>query len=151
MKRGRPTKYKAEYCEELRKFFSKKRFQKLKTIITGKNDYQKEETKLIANELPTLERFAEKIEVDRDTLSNWGKEHKDFFGTIRQCQNIQKDFLIQNGLLGLYQSNFAIFVAKNLTDMRDRQEQDINIKGELDISVKDEINKIYGKSHSDPG
>jgi len=144
---GRPTKYKKKYCQELKKFFSKERFREIKIITTGKNNYSKEEIKLIANELPTLERFAEKIEVDEDTITNWGKKHKEFFGAIGACKAIQKDFLIQNGLLGLYQSNFAIFVAKNLTDMKDKTEQEVDIKGKLDVSLDKEIEKIYGNSN----
>jgi len=129
-KTGRPTLYTPELNEELRDFFSKDRFATITVVTTGKNDYCKEEEKRVANELPTFERFAEVKGISRDTLYEWEKNHPEFSDTMEKCRQIQKDFLIQNGLMGLYQSNFAIFVAKNFTDMKDKSEVDMTTKGD---------------------
>lgn len=129
---GRPTEYKKEVNKKLADFFSKERFSTITVITTGKNDYCKEEEKRVAAELPTFEKFAESINISRDTLYEWANKHPEFSDTMDRCRQIQKDFLIQNGLLGLYQSNFAIFVAKNLTDMKDKTE--IEHGGNLSIN-----------------
>lgn len=136
-KLGRPTDYKPEYCDEIREFFDRELTKTLKTVITGKNDYSREEEKEIANELPTFERFAVNIGVNKDTLYEWEKVHPEFSDSMEECRQIQQDFLVQNGLKGLYQSNFAIFVAKNYTGMRDKTE----IEHSGSISVKDILTK----------
>lgn len=135
---GRPSKYKPKYIKEMIKFFNIEPFRVEKVITTGKNDYRKEEPKLIANTFPTMERFACNINVDTDTLVEWasaknksGKlKYPEFSVTYKKCKSMQKDILVANGLNGLYQSNFAIFVAKNATDMRDKQEVDVTSQDE---------------------
>lgn len=62
MTRGRPTKYKSEYCAEIISFFSKKTFHEIK---------DKSSLKRIANPLPYLSSFARKIGVNQDTLHEW--------------------------------------------------------------------------------
>jgi len=145
---GRPSEYKKIYCSQLKKFFSKKRFEIIKVVTTGKNNYRKEEQKRLASELPTFEVFAEKIGISRDTLYEWGKKHKEFSDTMEDCRGIQKDFLIQNGLLGLYSSNFAIFVATNLTELKHKQEIDHTSKGEKLGYSEEQINAIIKRHNS---
>jgi len=51
--------------------------------------------------------------------------------------------LITNGLNGHYASNFAIFVAKNLTDMRDVQENRlVDKKGNDLVSSEDVAERV---------
>ena len=77
-----------------------------------------------ACDFPTFERFAYSIGVHRETLRNWCDVSPEFFAAYKKAEMLQKDILIQNGLMGGYEKTFAIFTAKNVTDMRDRQELD---------------------------
>jgi hypothetical protein len=95
-------------------------------------EYQK-----VPNKLPTLEDFAYDIGVDVDCMVNWAKakdkrgrlKHPRFFGAYTRAKQLQKQFLINNGLAGLTPPSSFIFVAKNITDMDDKQGIDITSKG----------------------
>lgn len=129
MTAGRPTKYKEEYCEQIIEFFNREPFEyveieqenedgdMVKTIALDKfqNPIR------VPSPLPTKERFAFSIGVHRETLLNWEKEHDEFFDAIKKAEDLQKDILIQNGLVQAYDKTFAIFVAKNVTDMADKK------------------------------
>lgn len=119
---GRPTKYNDKYCQEIIEFFDKEPF-KVMTSDNGK-------VELMPCSLPTFERFAFKIGVHRDTLHEWLKKHPEFSDAYKKAKDLQKDILIQNGLVGAYDKTFAIFVAKNVTDMSDKVETDITSGGE---------------------
>jgi len=120
---GRPTKYKPEYCQELIEFFDREPYRPLVVdgvALTDKNG----RAVFTPCEFPTFERFAYKIGVHRETLRNWCDKYPDFFAAYKKAEMLQKDILIQNGLMGQYEKTFAIFTAKNVTDMRDKQEID---------------------------
>lgn len=103
---GRPTDYHPKYCEEIVTFFSKK-----PTKLAGE--------KLIAEDMPFIEAFARSIDVTHKTLLNWCDTYPEFLQAYKKAKEMQKEFLISNGLNGLYNPTFAIFTAKNITDMRD--------------------------------
>ena len=130
---GRPTKYKSEYCQAIIKFFSHKPYISKKVITTGKNDYKKESFQLVPNAFPRFDRFADSIGVNGDTLVEWTKavypdshpkagqlKYPEFSAAYTRAKELQKWFLIENGLTGLYNPRFAIFAATNITDMREK-------------------------------
>ncbi len=118
---GRPTKYKPEHCAAIVAFFSVEPYEEQKTIYGIKRS---------SNKLPTFAAFARSIGVNEDTVVQWSKKHEEFTAAYNAAKGLQKDFLIQNGLAGLYPPAFAIFTAKNITDMTDRTETDITSKGQ---------------------
>lgn len=132
-KMGAPTKYKEEYCETVLEFFDKPLYEYIyideeddegnvkKTVATNKSG----EPIRVPAPLPTKERFAFSIGVHTNTLLNWANENPDFLCAIKKAENLQKDILIQNGLIQAYDKTFAIFVAKNVTDMSDKKELEI--------------------------
>lgn len=135
-KEGRPTKYKEEYCDQIIEFFNQ---QPYTFVEVDQEDSEGNITRSVAVDkfgnaikvpcaLPTKERFAFKIGVHRETLLNWASSHPEFFDAIKKAEDLQKDILIQNGLVQAYDKTFAIFVAKNVTDMKDKQEIDMNAK-----------------------
>lgn len=153
-KGGRPSKYKPEYSEELIEFMSRERYRKeeykKKEIITNGKKHVEVEYKYIPNDIPFLTEFARKIGISYKVMMNdWPKAHKDFRIAIEKAKELQKEFLIKNGTMGLYNPAFAIFTAKNITDMRDKV--DVETKSEvehthkLDTKNVDEVLKLKQK------
>lgn len=122
---GCPTKYKPEYCEQIVEYFNKPSYEPIiikddegnETVATNKQG----KPIMKPCSLPTKEGFAFSIGVHSETLINWAKKFAEFFEAIKKAENLQKNILIQNGLIGNYEKTFAIFVAKNVTDMKDQQ------------------------------
>lgn len=121
---GCPTKYKPEYCEQIITYFNKPAYEPI--IIKDDNGNETVATNKQGKpifkpcSLPTKEGFAFSIGVHSETLINWAKKFVEFFEAIKKAENLQKNILIQNGLIGNYEKTFAIFVAKNVTDMKDQ-------------------------------
>lgn len=162
---GQPTKYKPEYCDMMTEFFSGEKYKRVliedeeRETKTGKT--RKTKYKYMANDLPFLEAFARKIGVSYVTLYNWAHEKVDksnpesdyknpeFFEAYKEAKQLQKEFLIVNGLNGLYMPSSYIFTAKNITDMKDEQGLKIektNDEGKLsDAELDDALAKIQSK------
>ena len=138
---GRPTKYKDKYAKMLVEFFDVEPYtDKEISKVTTENVKILLKIDRKPNKLPTFHKFAKLIKVNGDTIVEWanptigkGKNKKykypKFADAYNQAKELQKYFLIENGLNGLYPSPFAIFTAKNITDMRDQQEVDHTSKG----------------------
>jgi hypothetical protein len=133
---GRPTDYKPEYCEKIIEWFeiAPNREVEIPHYKDGGvtwNDY-----KTVANKLPKFHEFAKSIGVVHQTLHNWCDSHVEFFEAFTRAKELQKYFLIENGLNGCYNPTFAIFVSKNITDMKDKQEVEDHHTGEIIITRK---------------
>jgi len=137
-KTGRPTAYKPEYNDMMIEFFDREYTIPIYETITFKNGKKvKREIGRRANSLPHISAFARKIGVCHDTLHEWahGKDaegklkHPEFSETYKKAKELQKEMLVNNALDGQYNSTFAIFTAKNITDMRDKQ--DVEHSGEV--------------------
>ena len=61
-------------------------------------------------QIPTIERIALNIGVNRDTLYEWAKQHTDFSDTLERVRAIQKDLLIQTGIFGGKEINSNIIM-----------------------------------------
>lgn len=140
---ARPSKYKESYCEEILTFFNREPFEvatfddgsgTLQPIVSGSG-----KPVLRPCKLPTLEGFAISIGVHRETLLNWAEKHEDFFDALKRAKDMQKEILIQNGLVGAYDKTFAIFTAKNVTDMRDRQPDEVKAEAESLASILSKV------------
>jgi len=120
MPAGRPTKYKKQYCEEILRYFDVPLTNlEKKTVITklGPTIINVEKP----NKLPTVGGFAIKIGVLPKTLIDWAKHYPEFSESYSKALELEKEFLIQNGLKGFYQPNIFQFIASNLTDMRNKE------------------------------
>lgn len=138
---GRPTKYTDDLPEKMLAYFDIDdpfdTFITEETHSVAKSGATKDvvKKKMIAKKLPTFERFAHEIGVHYDTLREWATavtnpeaepekqelKYPEFSEAYKRAKFLQKEFLIQNGLQGLYPAASFIFVAKNITDMVDRQ------------------------------
>lgn len=120
---ARPTKFKKKYNKILLDYFDIPPNYEFLEQKMAKNGEIYTKKALKPNKLPTFSEFAFEIGVSRDSLHEWAKpenekKYEGFSDTYKRAKGLQKNFLIQNGLLGLYPSNFAIFVATRITDMR---------------------------------
>ncbi len=135
-KRGRPTKYKPQYCRKIIDFFSVEPYRELRIQRQGKPA----EYKLIPNALPFFAAFARSIKVDEDTVVEWAKVYPAFSASYKKAKALQKEFLIENGLLGLYNPAFAIFTAKNITDMRN--EDKVEHSGQVEFTSYEKLKDV---------
>lgn len=120
---GRPTKYKPEICDQLEEYFNIPLYKVIKVQKMSSTGVVKDTQVAVPNDFPTFEGFAIDIcGVDTATLQNWKKKHPDFLVSYNKCLRKQKQFLLQHGLSGAYNSNFAKFVAINITDFKDKVE-----------------------------
>lgn len=88
--------------------------------------------------LPYVGRFEFNNGLSIGLLSKWAAEEEEliksglppkkpgFLQAYMCAKDFQKEFLVQNGLSGLYNPQFAVFTAKNITDMRDKTQQEIS-------------------------
>lgn len=165
---GRPTKFNPKYTEDLVKFFDIEPYkqvvseQSTESFKDGGTRKESVKYRLIPNKMPTLYRFARKIDVSYKTVWLWAEKGEDedlealekgmlekgntveyveevlkqrkqlnhFCNAYKEAKELQKEFLINLGLAGAAPAPFAIFTAKNVTDMRDKVETDITSKGE---------------------
>ena len=59
------------------------------------------------------------MNMSEDSLLKYAGKNEDFGGAYNRCRNIQKECLMRLGLTGISPPASFIFVAKNITDMRD--------------------------------
>ena len=128
---GAPSLYKPEYCQDMIQFFNREPFED-KMTVKG--------VQRLANRLPTFANFAFLNSLTEATLLNWCKEYPEFFEAYNTCKQLQKDFLTANGLEGLYPPASFIFVAKNITDMRDKQE--VEHSGNVSLNFDERFSKV---------
>lgn len=127
LKSGQPTKWTPQINEDIVEFFSQETSREREITIRHKNGTEETRFETVANPLPTFEKYAHSINVNGDTIVEWAKpenmlKYPGFSAAYKRAKEKQKDFLVENGLMSLYSTAFAIFTAKNITDMRDKQE-----------------------------
>ncbi len=115
------SKYKKEYSKMIVDFFNIPHTIEKYEVTTDKNG-EKVKSVEKPNPLPTFEKFAVKIGVCTDILEEWCIKYKEFELACRQCRELQKDMLNDLAMRGFYNPTYTIFVAKNITDMRDKQD-----------------------------
>ena len=118
-------KYRKEYCKDIVDFFNVPHTSEKYEVTTDKNG-EKIKTVEKPNPLPTFERFAVKIGVTSSVLTQWEKEHEEFHIACMQSRELQKDMLNDLAMRGFYNPTYTIFVAKNITDMRDKQDNAVH-------------------------
>lgn len=132
-----PGKYKKEYAEKLVEYFSVPKmvtFWKRKYYKDGR---VKEEEPITTPPIyPTFEGFAKTIGVTSRTLLNWREKYPSFNDAYERALDMQKDILITNSLGGLYNGNFAKFIASSQFDMVEKSEQKISGIEGIDLNIE---------------
>jgi DNA-binding XRE family transcriptional regulator len=132
MPAGRPTKYKKEFCKQIVDFFDK-------DLYIIEKDKEGFVTSKRIVEFPTLEKFAHTIGVCRDTLHRWStdKEHPEFSDAYKKAVSLQEDLFTRGCMEGVWNTTFAIFLAKNKFGWKDQKEvhQKIELGGPMKINI----------------
>jgi hypothetical protein len=132
--KGSGSTYKPEYATAIVEYFELLRDAPVRSIEVselreegtskGPVSLLKSETRKICAELPTIEGFAVSINTPSSTVKRWAQDHPEFGGAYSRARDIQRQLLIDRGLTGQYERTAFIFVAKNITDMRDGSQLD---------------------------
>ena len=128
---GPPTKYRSEIPSELLEYF-KIEYTPFEEVVASAGKAITI-TKHRLTKFPTLDGFCAEIGIVISTLHEWRKKYPELSKACSICKQRQKQFLVQGGLNGEYNSNFAKFVAINCTDMVDTQ----HVKSENETTVKE--------------
>jgi hypothetical protein len=109
MSAGRPTKYSSDKVKFVEDYIL--RMQK-------------------TNTLPVIQEIAYLLDVDEDTLGNWGKKHVKFLGAIKKLMAAQATML-QQGIYADTKQHGAggIFLLKNNHHFTDQQNIDVTSGG----------------------
>lgn len=86
--------------------------------------------KIAKKEFPFLSAFSrEVLDACEETLWTYREDDVEFASSYKKCKELQKEFIIKQTLAGKYNPTFAIFTAKNMTDMRDEKhiKADVNV------------------------
>lgn len=126
---GAPTKYKPEYCQQIIEWFSVNPSEEEEVPHYKDGQLVWTDKRIVSNPLPKFHEFATSIGVTHKTLHNWCNENEEFLQAYTHAKELQKYFLIENGLNGVYNASAFIFTATNITDMRSKSEKDITSKG----------------------
>lgn len=115
--------------------------------------------------VPFFSKFGrEVVGVTDDTLKKYCEKDDSFRTAYEHCKQIQKEILIEGGLNGIFNPTAFIFTAKNLTDMRNRDEVEhhglptpifanvlINNKDKKDVFIHNGDAKGIEAHGADPG
>lgn len=156
-KAGRPSLFRKEYVDQLIEFFSVEAFRKevmsesVEYDAQGKVKKASRSMQRVPNKMPSLLGFAKSIGVDYNTVLRWTERVEDiekmtererelegwtldeyenydaFRRAYKRAKELQKEFLIEAGMSGGAPPAFAIFVAKNITDMKDKTESEVTV------------------------
>ena len=135
MPAGAPTKYDPKYCQEILEFFNVEPVRQTTKTITTKNGTTIEEEGYLANPMPFLVDFCDKIGITKRTLLNWTEKHEEFLHAYTRAKEYQERHLVNNALVGNYNAGFASLVAKNWLGWKEKSETDVTSGGEK-ISVQ---------------
>jgi hypothetical protein len=120
-KKGRPTKYKPEYCQALIDYFDKPLYTKVIQQKMSASGVVKDIEVSVATDMPTFEGFAVDIcKVCHDTILEWCKVHRDFSEAYKRAKEYQKRFVFSHTMNGNYNASFAKFFAINCLGMKEQ-------------------------------
>ncbi len=135
---GRPTKYTPQLCQDLIDFFSTPPYteKEIPHYDTKTGQVAWTDTKRVPNDIPTLTAFCTKYQLGWGTVHNWIEPDDptfcpDFLNAYTHARALRADFLVNGGWNNVCQANTFKFIAVNLTDMRDKQEVEHNVKDSI--------------------
>lgn len=135
--------YTPEIGEKMLEFFTAAEPTRIVVdVMTWKNGEIREVEREVPNPPPSFSKFARSIGTTTYRLNQWKKQQPEFKEYYEECQQVIKEFIVENGLTGKYSGAFAIFAAKNLTDMKDKsivEKRNVDMNKFLDQLEKGDI------------
>jgi len=92
-------------------FFSARKNKEVHSQILLKNGDILDDTKIVPLPPPQLSEFLRSIPLSLEAFKTLYDENKVIRDAVLDCKMVLKEFLIENGLLGLYDANFAKYIA----------------------------------------
>jgi hypothetical protein len=137
-----------------------------------------EKWKYLPNKMPTIYGFAKSIGVDYWTVWNWAEKGEDedlekkmknlkhgvastaveaaaniraFSKAYKTAKAAQQEFLMEIGLAGAAPPAAYIFTAKNVTPMRDKVENDVNVRQVKPLLDNLNLDNVYNNNSDEEG
>lgn len=149
---GRPTEYRAEYCDEMIRFFDIPVQSVVESEEPDGNGGLRTVKRVVINTFPTITRFASKLGVTRQTLHEWATithadgtlKYPEFAYAYARAKDFQDALLVEGGLSGCYEGRFATLAAKNLIGWKDQ----VETKTEVNITPvsSEELDNTYAEA-----
>ena len=141
-KKGRPTEYKPEFCDMMRKFFLSPKQKIVHDCEYFQNGQLKRKKPVVLPpQYPTIERFAHSVlGVAVSTVYKWEKTYPKFREACEYARDEQKAHLLTLGLSKDFDPGFAKFLLSVRYPDEYRETQEMTHSGGLDIRVN------YGKT-----
>lgn len=127
---GRPTKYSPELnarvdeylalCVDEESTFHKTQGEKSDTY-----------DRLLHVKLPTIEGFAQYIDVNKTTLYEWDKKYPEFSNSLEKIKTEQYNRLVNKGLSGDYNSTIAKLILSSNHGMSEKTETESKVTMEV--------------------
>jgi hypothetical protein len=141
---GAPTTYKEEYCQQMIDYFEREPQQTVyKKTYYADGTLKSEEPVVLPEQLPTFQGFAHEIGTTHKTLLDWANRHSEFSEAYARAKALQEKIWLDNGMGGLYNSQFAQFFGKNCLGYKDKTEiESTNINIEAEMTAEERQKKI---------
>lgn len=85
--------------------------------------------------LPTVEKWAVERNISITSVFTWVKEYPQFEVAYRQAQAIQRNMLIQNGLIDKYNSSLVKFVLNAMHGLSEKNEVEQSQKNPFEVKI----------------
>jgi len=122
---GRPSEYKEEYINEVDDYLKETTDE---WIVKGKQGNTTVKQGLTVD-LPTIEGFALRLDVNKVSLYRWEKEHEEFSNALDKIRTEQQKRLLNMGLSGDYNPTIAKLILSSNHGMSEKTETDITSNG----------------------
>jgi hypothetical protein len=126
---GPRSKYRPEYCQKLLDYFNQPNTREVEVVIQTRGGGTLTKTETQALPPRHLSAFARGVGVSEKTLRDWAAKYPEFGQAYEWAKDMIKEQIIDCGVLGVWNAQFAKLYAVNATDMRDKTAVDVTSEG----------------------
>jgi len=105
-----------KFCDDMLHYFDIEPYREIESESAKGTKY----TKFIANRLPTIEGFARTQGISSDKIRSYADKYPEVLEAMLRCYDMMYDMLLNNSLMGMYDSSSAVFAQKNLLKFSDK-------------------------------